>query len=143
MSSKDQTRVEIENLIDGIDLSETLTRAKLEQLCRSLFEKTLKPIDKILKEASVSIENIDEVLLVGGSTRIPLVRKLVRDYFDNPEINLNTDMNPDEAIARGAAIYAAMLSDKYGSRINPNDKIVLPEVLVDTLPFSLGTDMDV
>merc|ERR1711871_1153015 len=99
LSSGQQTRVEIENLADGQDLVETLTRAKFEELCMDLFKNTMKPVDKVLKDADLSKDQIHDVVLVGGSTRIPKVQQLLKDFFGGKEPNKG--INPDEAVAFG------------------------------------------
>ena len=131
LSSKSQVRVEIEALYDGKDLSETLTRARFEQLNEDLFKKTLKPVAKVLKDSELSKDKIHEIVLVGGSTRIPKVKQLVKEYFDEKEPH--TDINPDEAIAFGAAIQAGILS---------GDANILKKdlVLLDVTPLSLGIE---
>lgn len=95
-------KITIEGIIDGKDLSETLTRAKFEELCAELFKKTLEPVAKVLEDADMKKTEIDEVILVGGSTRIPKVQALLTDFFDGKELNKN--INPDEAVAYGAAV---------------------------------------
>jgi endoplasmic reticulum chaperone BiP len=129
LSTKSQVRVEIEALHDGKDLSETLTRARFEQLNEDLFKKTLKPVEKVLKDSGLDKSEVSEIVLVGGSTRIPKVQELVRSFFDNKEPH--TDINPDEAIAYGAAIQAGILS---------GDSTMLKKnlVLLDVTPLSLG-----
>lgn len=131
LSSKTQVRVEIEALHDGKDLSETLTRARFEQLNEDLFKKTLKPVQKVLKDSGLAKSEVSEIVLVGGSTRIPKVQELVRDFFDDKEPH--TDINPDEAIAFGAAIQAGILS---------GDESMLKKnlVLLDVTPLSLGIE---
>lgn len=131
LSSKTQVRVEIEALFDGKDLSETLTRARFEQLNEDLFKKTLKPVAKVLKDADLEKDEVHEIVLVGGSTRIPKVKELVRQFFDEKEPH--TDINPDEAIAYGAAIQAGILS---------GDKNIMDKnlVLLDVTPLSLGIE---
>jgi heat shock protein 5 len=94
--------VEIENLFDGKDLSETLTRAKFEELNNDYFKKTLKPVERVLKDAGLKKSDIQDIVLVGGSTRIPKVQSLLKDFFDGKE--LNKGVNPDEAVAYGAAV---------------------------------------
>lgn len=131
LSSKTQVRVEIEALFDGKDLSETLTRARFEQLNDDLFKKTLKPVAKVLKDSGLGKDEIHEVVLVGGSTRIPKVKELVKDFFDDKEPH--TDINPDEAIAYGAAIQAGILS-------GDSDIMKKNLVLLDVTPLSLGIE---
>lgn len=102
LSSVHATEIMIENLIDGKDFQETLTRAKFEELCSDLFKKVLKPIEQVLKDAGISKSEVDEIVLVGGSTRIPKVQNLIKDFFNGKEISWS--VNPDEAVAHGAAI---------------------------------------
>lgn len=130
LSSKTQVRVEIEALYNGKDLSETLTRSRFEQLNDDLFKKTLKPVAKVLKDSDLGKDKVHEVVLVGGSTRIPKVKQLVREYFDKEP---HTDINPDEAIAYGAAIQAGIMS---------GDESIMKKnlVLLDVTPLSLGIE---
>jgi len=102
LSAETSTKVELDNLIDGIDLSLTLTRAQFENANKDLFKKTLIPVQRVLKDSGLEKKDIDEVVLVGGSTRIPYVRQQLSEFFDGKK--LNTEANPDEAIAYGAAI---------------------------------------
>lgn len=131
LSTKSQVRVEIEALHDGKDLSETLTRARFEQLNEDLFKKTLKPVQKVLKDSGLAKSEVHEIVLVGGSTRIPKVQELVKGFFENKEPH--TDINPDEAIAYGAAIQAGILS---------GDETMMKKnlVLLDVTPLSLGIE---
>ncbi|CAN8072188.1 unnamed protein product [Agarophyton chilense] len=131
LSSKTQVRVEIEALFDGKDLSETLTRARFEQLNDDLFKKTLKPVSKVLKDSGMSKSDVHEIVLVGGSTRIPKIKNLVKTFFDEKEPH--TDINPDEAIAYGAAIQAGILS-------GDSDIMKKNLVLLDVTPLSLGIE---
>jgi heat shock protein 5 len=89
-------------LIDGLDFSETITRARFEELCNDLFKKTLQPVQQVLDDAGMKKTDIDEVVLVGGSTRIPKVQQLIKDFFNGKEPNRG--INPDEAVAYGAAV---------------------------------------
>ena len=107
LSSQHQVRVEIEGLAEGVDLSEPLTRARFEELNADLFKKTLGPVKKAMDDASKSKDEIDEIVLVGGSTRIPKVQELLRQYFGGKEPNRG--VNPDEAVAYGAAIQARLV----------------------------------
>eukprot|EP00172_Hildenbrandia_rubra_P000250 Plantae.Rhodophyta-Hildenbrandia_rubra.ctg1111.p1 GENE.Plantae.Rhodophyta-Hildenbrandia_rubra.ctg1111~~Plantae.Rhodophyta-Hildenbrandia_rubra.ctg1111.p1 ORF type:complete len:656 (-),score=175.49 Plantae.Rhodophyta-Hildenbrandia_rubra.ctg1111:272-2239(-) len=131
LSSKTQVRLEIESLYDGKDLSETLTRARFEQLNEDLFKKTLKPVAKVLKDSGLDKGEVHEIVLVGGSTRIPKIREMVKSFFDDRAPH--TDINPDEAIAYGATVQAAILS---------GDKTIMNKnlVLLDVLPLSLGIE---
>jgi heat shock protein 5 len=100
--------VEVENIKNGQDLSERLTRAKLEELCMDLFKKTLIPVQNVLKDASMAKKQVHEVILVGGSTRIPKVRQLLKEFFNGKEPS--HDVNPDEAVAFGATVQAGILT---------------------------------
>merc|ERR1719181_1240985 len=108
LSSVHQTRVEIEALFDGTDFEETLTRARFEELCGDLFKNTLKPVQQVLEDGGFKKNQIDEVVLVGGSTRIPKIQTLIKDFFNGKEPNRG--INPDEAVAYGAAVQAGILS---------------------------------
>jgi len=107
LSSVHQFKIEIEGLADGQDLSETLTRAKFEALNDDLFKKTLKPLKEALKTSGLNKEDIDQIVLVGGSTRIPKIQKMVSKFFNGKEVNRG--INPDEAVSQGAAIMGANL----------------------------------
>lgn len=131
LSSQNQVRIEIESLFEGQDFSETLTRARFEELNSDLFRKTLKPVEKVLKDAGMSKSDVHEVVLVGGSTRIPKIQQLVKDFFNGKEPNRG--VNPDEAVAFGAAVQAGILSGDGGKT---TDGIVL----VDVAPLSLGIE---
>lgn len=127
LSTETQVRVEVEAIMDNIDLSETLTRAKFESLCKDLFKNTVEPIKKVLKDTDTRPLEVENVVLVGGSTRIPYVRDLVKAIFGNREPV--TGVNPDEAIAHGAAVQAAVLS---------GEKMKQKVTLYDVTPLSLG-----
>jgi len=107
LSSSHEARIEIEALYDGIDFSTKLTRAKFEELNDDLFKKTIQPVKQVIEDAKFSKSKIHEIVLVGGSTRIPKVQKLLSDFFDGRE--LNKGVNPDEAVAYGAAVQAGVL----------------------------------
>ncbi|XP_069120197.1 endoplasmic reticulum chaperone BiP-like [Argopecten irradians] len=129
LSSQHQTRIEIESLFDGEDFSETLTRAKFEELNIDLFRNTLKPVKQALKDANLKKSEIDEIVLVGGSTRIPKVQQLIKEFFDGKEPSRG--VNPDEAVANGAAIQGCILSgDGCGNNL----------VVVDVNPLTLGIE---
>merc|ERR1712038_555068 len=102
LSTAHQTKVEVESLYDGQDFSETLTRAKFEELNMDLFRSTMKPVKKVLEDADIGKKEVDEVVLVGGSTRIPKIQNLVKEFFNDKEPNRG--INPDEAVAFGAAV---------------------------------------
>eukprot|EP00762_Andalucia_godoyi_P007914 ANDGO_01273.mRNA.1 Luminal-binding protein 5 len=131
LSTQHEVRVEIESLFDGIDFSEKLTRAKFEELNNDLFRKTLVPVEAVLKDGKLSKKQIDEVVLVGGSTRIPKVQKLIKEFFDGKEPNRG--INPDEAVAFGAAVQAGILSGDQDLQ----EKDI---VLLDVTPLSLGIE---
>merc|ERR1719415_118629 len=131
LSSQHQVRLDIENFAENIDLSETLTRARFEELNNDLFRKTLKPVQNVMKDSGLKKSEIDEVVLVGGSTRIPKVQKLVKDFFNGKEPNRG--VNPDEAVAFGAAVQAGILQGDESEAI----KDVL---LIDVTPLSLGIE---
>merc|ERR1712057_132659 len=133
LSSSAQTRIEVEALFDGIDFSETLTRAKFEELCLDLFKKTMKPVKKALEDAKYAKSDIDEVVLVGGSTRIPKVQQLLSNFFNGKE--LNQEINPDEAVAYGATVQGGILSGEGGEAT----KDVL---LLDVAPLSMGVELE-
>ena len=112
LSSQHQVRVEIESLFDGVDFSEPLTRARFEELNNDLFRKTMGPVKKAMEDAGLQKSQIDEIVLVGGSTRIPKVQQLLKEYFDGKEPNKG--VNPDEAVAYGAAVQGSILSGEGG-----------------------------
>lgn len=131
LSSQHQVRVEIESLFDGVDFSEPLTRARFEELNMDLFKKTLGPVKKALDDANLQKTDINELVLVGGSTRIPKVQQLLKDLFDGKEPNKG--VNPDEAVAFGAAVQGGILSGEGGDET----KDIL---LLDVAPLSLGIE---
>ena len=108
LSTVHSTKIFIENFADGVDFDETLSRARFEDLCIDLFKQTIEPVQRVLKDADLKKEEVDEIVLVGGSTRIPKVQQLLKDFFNGKE--LNRGINPDEAVAYGAAIQAGVLS---------------------------------
>uniref|UniRef100_A0A7S2WGY8 Uncharacterized protein n=2 Tax=Mucochytrium quahogii TaxID=96639 RepID=A0A7S2WGY8_9STRA len=129
LSSQPQARLEIESLHDGLDLTETLTRARFEELNADLFKKTLVPVGKVLSDAGMKKNEIDEVVLVGGSTRIPKVQQLIKDYFNGKEPSKG--INPDEAVAYGAAVQGGILGGHKTSQ---------EILLLDVAPLSLGIE---
>jgi heat shock 70kDa protein 1/2/6/8 len=131
LSSSMTTTIEVDSLVDGVDLSINITRAKFEELCIDLFKSGIDPVDKVLRDAKISKGDVDEIVLVGGSTRIPKVQQLLSDYFNGKE--LNKSINPDEAVAYGAAIQAAIL-------IGDTSEIISDLVLLDVCPLSLGIE---
>jgi heat shock protein 5 len=118
-------------LIDGLDFSETITRARFEELCNDLFKKTLQPVQQVLDDAGMKKTDIDEVVLVGGSTRIPKVQQLIKDFFNGKEPNRG--INPDEAVAYGAAVQGGIL----GGETSEETKDIL---LIDVTPLTLGIE---
>jgi len=131
LSSQHQVRIDIENFADGIDFSETLTRARFEELNNDLFRKTMKPVQTVLKDAGMKKNEIDEIVLVGGSTRIPKIQKLVKDFFNGKEPNRG--INPDEAVAYGATVQGGILSPEKNEKLNDL-------LLLDVTPLSLGIE---
>nr|QGH83426.1 glucose-regulated protein 78 [Leishmania tropica] len=130
LSSHPEARVEVDSLVEGYDFSEKITRAKFEELNMALFKNTLVPVQKVLEDAKLKKSDIDEIVLVGGSTRIPKVQQLIKDFFSGKEPNKG--INPDEAVAYGAAVQAAVLTgeSEVGGKV----------VLVDVIPLSLGIE---
>lgn len=122
LSSQQQVRLEIDSLAAGYDFSETLTRARFEELNNDLFKKTLGPVEIVLKDAGLSKSDLDEVVLVGGSTRIPKVQSLISEYFDGKEPSKGVD--PDEAVAWGAAVQGGIMNGEQGV----DDMIILDAV---------------
>lgn len=131
LSNVHETTIEIESLVDGEDFSETLTRAKFEELNIDLFQKTLTPVSQVLKDAGLKKTDVQEIVLVGGSTRIPKVQELLKDFFNGKE--LNRGINPDEAVAYGAAVQGGILSGEGGEET----KDIL---LLDVTPLSMGIE---
>jgi heat shock protein 5 len=129
LSASHQTKIDIESFVDGEDFSETLTRAKFEELNMDLFRSTLKPVQKVLEDADMNKKDVDEIVLVGGSTRIPKVQQLVKDFFNGKEPSRG--INPDEAVAYGAAVQAGVLSGEQDT-----DAIVL----LDVNPLTMGIE---
>merc|ERR1712072_908153 len=108
LSSNNLARLEIESITGNVDFSETLTRARFEELNNHLFKDTLKPVEQVLKDSGLKKSEVDEIVLVGGSTRIPKVQSLIKEFFDGKEPNRG--INPDEAVAYGAAMQGGVLS---------------------------------
>jgi len=130
LSSAHQAKVEIESFFDGEDFSETLTRAKFEELNMDLFRSTMVPVKKVLEDGDLTKDEVDEIVLVGGSTRIPKVQQLVKEYFNGKEPSRG--INPDEAVAYGAAVQGGILSGA--------DEALNDVVLLDVCPLSLGIE---
>lgn len=131
LSSSNTASIEVDQLYDGVDFYTNITRAKFEELCNDLFKKTLNPVQKVLEDSKLDKSQIDEVILVGGSTRIPKVQQLLQDYFNGKK--LNNSINPDESVAYGAAVQAAILTGQG----NENTKEML---LLDVTPLTLGIE---
>ncbi|KAI0509849.1 hypothetical protein KFK09_010446 [Dendrobium nobile] len=131
LSSSAQTTIEIDSLFEGIDFYSSITRARFEELNIDLFRKCMEPVEKCMKDAKMDKRTIDDVVLVGGSTRIPKVQQLLQDFFNGKE--LCKSINPDEAVAYGAAVQAAILSG------DGNEK-VQDMLLIDVAPLSLGLE---
>merc|ERR1712232_758167 len=132
LSSSTQAHIEIDSLFDGIDFNATITRARFEDLCMDYFKKCMDPCEKVLRDSKISKGEVDEVVLVGGSTRIPKIQSLLSDFFNGKEPCKT--INPDEAVAFGATVQAAILSGKDKSE-------KLSELLLlDVTPLSLGLE---
>ncbi|KAK6032743.1 putative chaperone protein DnaK [Ostertagia ostertagi] len=129
LSTQHQTKVEVESIMDGEDFSESLTRAKFEELNMDLFRATLKPVQKVLEDSDLKKDQVHEIVLVGGSTRIPKVQQLIKDFFNGKEPSRG--INPDEAVAYGAAVQAGVISGEE----NTGDI-----VLLDVNPLTLGIE---
>ncbi|KAL5574425.1 hypothetical protein UlMin_016124 [Ulmus minor] len=131
LSSTAQTTIEIDSLYEGIDFYSTITRARFEELNMDLFRKCMEPVEKCLRDSKIDKSQVHEVVLVGGSTRIPKVQQLLQDFFNGKE--LCKSINPDEAVAYGAAVQAAILSGE-------GDQKVQDLLLLDVTPLSLGIE---
>ncbi|XP_077307372.1 heat shock 70 kDa protein-like [Lithobates pipiens] len=131
LSSSTQASIEIDSLYEGIDFYTSITRARFEELCSDLFRGTLDPVEKALRDAKLDKSQINDIVLVGGSTRIPKVQKLLQDFFNGKE--LNKSINPDEAVAYGAAVQAAILTGDKSEKVQDL-------LLLDVAPLSLGLE---
>merc|ERR1712168_917848 len=131
ISSSAQASIEIDSLYEGVDFYTSITRARFEELCGDLFRATLDPVEQALKGAKMDKNKIHDVVLVGGSTRIPKIQKLLKDFFNDKE--LNKSINPDEAVAYGAAVQAAILSGDTSEEVQDL-------LLLDVAPLSLGIE---
>ena len=131
LSAATQATVDIDALMDGEDLNVVITRSKFEDLCMDLFKKCMPPLENVLKDAKMSKSQIDEVVLVGGSTRIPKIQQMVQEFFNGKEPNKG--INPDEAVAYGAAVQAAIMT-------NVKDENIEKLILLDVTPLSLGIE---
>jgi L1 cell adhesion molecule like protein len=131
LSSSTTASIEIDSLFEGIDFYTSITKARFEDLCADLFRETLVPVEKALRDARMDKSTIHDIVLVGGSTRIPKIQKLLQDFFNDKE--LNKSINPDEAVAYGAAVQAAIL---HGDK----SENVQDLLLLDVTPLSLGIE---
>ncbi|KAK4491102.1 hypothetical protein RD792_001824 [Penstemon davidsonii] len=131
LSSQHQVLVEIEALFDGVDFSEPLTRARFEELNMDLFKKTMEPVKRALKDSNLKNSEIHEIVLVGGSTRIPKVQQLLKDFFNGKEPNKG--VNPDEAVAHGATVQGGIISGEGGEQTQGL-------LVLDVTPLSLGIE---
>ncbi|KAJ8358574.1 hypothetical protein SKAU_G00150990 [Synaphobranchus kaupii] len=131
LSSSSQASIEVDSLYEGVDFSTSLTRARFDEMNSDLFRGTLEPVEKALTDAKMDKSQIQDIVLVGGSTRILKIQKLLQDYFNGRE--LNKSINPDEAVAYGAAVQAAIL-------MGDNSENVQDLVLLDVAPLSLGIE---
>ena len=133
LSSSNTATIEIDSLYEGIDFFSSISKARFESLCMSLFQKCIDPVQRVLKDSGISKNKVDDIVLVGGSTRIPKVQELLRNFFNGKE--LSKKINPDEAVAYGASVQAAILS-KSTSGNEKADEILL----LDVAPLSLGIE---
>jgi L1 cell adhesion molecule like protein len=131
LSSSSQAAIEVDSLAEGQDFNATLTRAKFESLCDSLFRKCMGPVEQVLRDAKMSKDQVNDIVLVGGSSRIPRVQQLLRDFFNGKE--LCQSINPDEAVAYGAAVQGAILGGDKSEKINDI-------ILLDVCPLTLGIE---
>jgi len=131
LSASAQANIEIDSLFEGIDFYTSITRARFEELCSDLFKGTLEPVEKAMRDAKMDKSSVNDIVLVGGSTRIPKIQKLLQDFFNGKE--LNRSINPDEAVAYGAAVQAAILT-------GDTSEAVSDLLLLDVAPLSLGIE---
>ena len=131
LSSSTTATIEIDSLFEGIDYNSVISRARFEDICSDLFKKTFDPVDKVLRDAKISKSQIHEIVLVGGSTRIPKIQSQLSEYFNGKE--LCKGINPDEAVAYGAAVQAAILGGVKDDKVNDL-------LLLDVIPLSLGVE---
>jgi heat shock 70kDa protein 1/2/6/8 len=132
LSSVTQTTVEVDSLFNGVDFSSNITRARFEEINAVAFKSTIDPVEKVLKDAKIPASKVEDIVLVGGSTRIPKIQSLVSEYFGGRQ--LNKSINPDEAVAYGAAVQAAVLTNQTSDK-------TADLLLLDVAPLSLGVAM--
>jgi L1 cell adhesion molecule like protein len=132
LSSASQAQIEIDSLYDGLDYNTVITRARFEDMNMDYFRKCMEPVQQVLSDSKISKSQVDEIVLVGGSTRIPKIQEMLSDFFNGKE--LNKSINPDEAVAYGATVQAAILSGN-----NKSDKLE-SLLLLDVTPLSLGLE---
>jgi len=133
LSSSNSASIELESLYEGIDFFSSISRARFESLCMNLFQKCMEPVTKVLQDAGVSKSQINDIVLVGGSTRVPKIQELLTNYFNGKE--LNKGINPDEAVAYGAAVQAAILAGTTSGQEKADEILLL-----DVAPLSLGIE---
>jgi L1 cell adhesion molecule like protein len=131
LSTSTTASIEIDSLFEGIDFNSTITRAKFENLCDDLFRKAIAPVEQVLKDSKISKSNVHEIVLVGGSTRIPKIQQMLTEFFNGKE--LCKSINPDECVAYGAAVQAAILT-------GVKDEKISDLLLLDVCPLSLGLE---
>ena len=131
LSSSTNANIEIDSLFEGVDFYTAISRAKFESLCDDLFRSCLKPVERVLLDSKLSKGEIDEIVLVGGSTRIPRIITLISEFFNGKEPS--REINPDEAVAYGAAVQASILSGEV-------DENISDLLLLDVAPLSLGLE---
>ena len=131
LSSSTQAAIEIDSLFEGIDFYSSITRARFEELNMDLFRKCMEPVEKVIRDAKMDKGQIDDIVLVGGSTRIPKVQKMLQDFFNGKDLAKN--INPDEAVAYGAAVQAAILTGETHEKVQDL-------LLLDVTPLSLGLE---
>jgi heat shock protein 1/8 len=134
LSSATQANIEVDSLHEGQDFATTITRAKFESLCESVFKRCMDPVEQVLRDSKMSKDQINEIVMVGGSSRIPRIRQMLSDFFNGKK--LNDSVNPDEAVAYGAAVQAHILTKKDGSPEDRTDQLLL----LDVTPLTLGIE---